>query len=255
MMKANMKLIVTIVALVMTACCWGQGESSDDFGLNAAQNQSQEDIYYVQREEFSPFQMSIGYVNKQWATRIDGRRVRENLWGDRNKCLHGIQIGFAYQPTIHQYLGGYTGLFFEVYFASGRRMGYDNFQEGSLYVPFHARVTMPISNKAYLSLHGGLGLNLALRGSFTNDDAWFWDYDSDGEPYRHYYELDHIDYGHNGWPKRFNASAEVAAALNINHVVCTFTYSHGLTNHKMYTDAPGISTYQHKVGLSLGYCF
>ena len=196
-----------------------------------------------------------GYVNKQWISKVDGRTIHENLWGRTDRYLHGFQVGLAFTPRFRNGLGLYTGAMFEIYMSDSHDMGYDNFTEYCLYVPFHANINVWLSRSVALNLHGGLGLNWSIRGSFTNDDAWRWEYDSNGYPYRHQYELDHIRYGHDGWPKAYNAQAELACGIRIRHVLVNASYAWGLIDHNLYRGQHGSDTSQNKMSLSIALGF
>ena len=93
----------------------------------------------------SNFSFVVGYVSKQWSSDVKGKTIRENMWREEGKRLHGIQFGFAYTPTLPMGMGIYTGLFAEGYFSFSKKMGYDEFTEFSLYVPIHANVKLPLS--------------------------------------------------------------------------------------------------------------
>ena len=178
------------------------------------------------------------------------------MWGEENKRLHGIQAGITYRPTLINGLGVYTGLFAEFYFSFSKAMGYDEFTEFCLYLPIHANFNIPITHKISVNMHGGFGFNYACHGSFTNSDAYYIDYEWSedfGEyiPEKHYYELDHIDYGKNGWPKRLNAALELSVGLRINSVLVSGSYSWGLINHKFYKDVPNSRTLQNKMSFSV----
>lgn len=199
--------------------------------------------------------LQAGYVNKQWVSDINGATYRENLWGRKNHFLHGIQIGFVYTPPLNKFIALHTGLLYEAYISTSEDMGYDDFNESCIYVPVHAQLTLHLSPTVAVVAHGGLGMNCAIRGSFSNHDSWYWDFDSDGLPYRHEYELDHIRYGRLGWPKWFNAQAEVALGLRIKSITVSAEYSWGLTNHHFYRDVRGSKTYQNKMSFTVGVGF
>lgn len=199
--------------------------------------------------------LQAGYVNKQWVSDINGATYRENLWGRKDHFLHGIQIGFAYTPPLNKYVSLRTGLFYEAYISTSKDMGYDDFNESCIYIPAHAQLTLHLSPTVAIVAYGGLGMNCAIRGSFSNHDSWYWDFDSDGLPYRHEYELDHIRYGRLGWPKWFNAQAEVALGLRIKNVTVNAGYSWGLTNHHFYREVRGSKTHQNKMSFTVGVGF
>jgi len=202
----------------------------------------------------------VGYVSKQWASKVNGSTRHENLWGEHGKRLHGIQVGIIYKPKIPAGIGVYTGLLGEAYVSLSKAMGYDEFTEFSLYTPLHLNFFLPLSSKVALNAHGGLGLNLACRGSFSNNDAYYIDYEWDDFygtyiPQKHYHELDHIRYGRDGWPKSFNAALEANIGIRINHVLISLGYSWGLTNHRFYKNMPNAQTLQDKMSLSVGFGF
>ena len=207
--------------------------------------------------EVNNVSMVFGYVSKQWTSDVAGKTIHENLWGESGKRLHGIQLGMAYTPKLPMGLGIYTGLFAECYLSMSKAMGYDEFTEISLYVPIHANFTLPLSEKVSLRARGGLGLNYACHGGFTNDDAYYWDYvwDEFLGMYHHekkHYELDHIRYGKNGCPRRFNAALELSLGVKINRVVVSGGYSWGLTDHHFYKDVPNCSTRQDTLSITVG---
>ena len=202
----------------------------------------------------------FGYVSKQWSSDVKGRTIHENLWGEESKRLHGFQICFSYTPTLPSGLGVYTGLMTEFYLSFSKAMGYDEFTEFSFYVPIHANFKLPVSKEVSLMAHGGLGLNYACHGGFTNRDDFYWvrkwnevlgrtDWDKE------YYEVDHLRYGKDGWPKRFNAALELVLGVKVQNFLISGGYSWGLTDHQFYKDVPGCSTSQNKLSISVGYEF
>jgi len=202
----------------------------------------------------------LGYVSKQWTSDVKGKTVHENLWGEEGKRLHGLQLGVAYTPKLPMGLGVYTGLFGECYFSFSKAMGYDEFTEFSLYVPIHANFTLPLSDEVALNAHGGLGLSYACHGGFTNRDDYYWVRKWDeilGVTHweKEHYEVDHLRYGKDGWPKRFNAALEVCLGVKIKQFLISGGYSWGLTDHHFYRDVPGASTKQDKLTVTLSYEF
>ncbi len=202
----------------------------------------------------------LGYVSKQWSSDVKGKTIRENLWGEESKRLHGFQIGFTYTPTLPSGLGVYTGLMAEFYLSFSKAMGYDEFTEFSFYVPIHANFKLPVSKEVSLTAHGGLGLNYACHGGFTNRDDYYWVRKWDevlGCTYwdKQHYEVDHLRYGKDGWPKRFNAALELVIGVKIQDFLISGGYSWGLTDHQFYKDVPGCSTRQDKLSFSVGYEF
>ena len=197
-----------------------------------------------------PFGIHIGYLSKQWETDFGDHKYKENLWGEEDRRLHGLQIGLSWTPISQYGLGLYTGLFTELCFSSGESMGYDNFSEGSLYVPAHIAVNLPMGRESALMVHGGVGFNYAFAGEFFDDDYWYDDYGD-----RHYYEGERLHYGRDGWPRRFNTSLELGATLRIDRFVLNANYSWGMTDHRLYTDMPHHATHQNKISITAGWAF
>jgi len=240
-----MKKYLLLACFACTALTtWAQGDGVN----NASSTEITNDFAFV-----------AGYVSKQWSTEVDGRTIRENMWREEGKRLHGMQIGFAYTPTLPMGMGIYTGLFGEFYFSFSKKMGYDEFTEFSLYVPIHANYNLPLSETVALTAHGGLGLNYACHGGFTNRDAYYWTWEWD-EVFGYHrvkkqYELDHIRYGKDGWPRRFNAALEISLGVKINNFIISAGYSWGLTDQRLYKDVPKANTRQDKLSITAGYEF
>ena len=198
----------------------------------------------------SPLGMHVGYVSKQWATDFGDYKFKENLFSEEDKRLHGLQIGFTYQPYTRYGIGLYTGFDLDMYFASGKSMGYDNFSEVSGHVPFHALLRIPIARQTDLRIHGGLGLDYVFHGEFYDSDyhnGWYSDdYVTDRAV---------VHYNRDGWPARFNASAEIALGLRVKSFNLNVMYSAGLTDHKFYTEHLRNETKQNKFTVSVGWLF
>lgn len=200
----------------------------------------------------APVTFGIGYVNKYWSTDFGDYTWRENFWGERNKRLHGLQLGVNYQPCLPMGLGVHTGLFYEAYFSVSdavKEMGWDNFTEHNLYLPLHGMFRVPFSRHSSLSVYGGLGFNWAFIGEYSEDDEYVCDiFDN----YYHYGDHGYQRYGRGEWPHRFNVSTELGATLRFNEAVgLSFTYSHGLTNHEFYHKEGNFKTVQNKLSISL----
>lgn len=195
------------------------------------------------QREFDPTigGLSFGYVTKQWVSAGGGAQFKENIWGDENKSMHGMQMGLYFTPTLQFGLGLYSGLFYELYISSTDNYDWDPytlFMEHVLYMPVHAYYRLRLANKAHIAVHGGLGMDLALLGSFSDPD--------------HEYE-DFTDfYGQEMFPKRFNLSAEIALELRIINFGIKASYSKGITDHKFYD---GAKTKQNKMSIGVAYMF
>ncbi len=199
--------------------------------------------------EDAPIGVTLGYVSKAWETDFDGDNYSENLWGEEGKRFHGIQLGAFFNPCYSWGGGVYTGLFYEAYISLSEKMSYDKFTEHSLYLPLHLSYRLPFGKQTSLTVRGGLGFNWALYGEFR--DFGYEDYDG------HYYgPKDYLlEYGRDGWPKRFNTQVEMALSLRYKIFQLTASYSRGLTDHEFYKRDGGYKTYQNKFGISLGLVF
>ena len=197
----------------------------------------------------APFGVAIGYVNKGWSTDFGNRVYNENMWGEENKRLHGMQLGFIAQPCLKFGLGLHAGLFYEWYYSVSQVVldaGYDNFTEHNFYIPIHAMYRMPITRDISLSFFGGIGMNWAFKGSYNEQYRYYyWDgrYDNVNEA------ITWQEYGKKGeWPRRLNLQWEVGATFRYNIFQLSFTYSRGITNHHFYE---GYKTKQNKLDFTL----
>lgn len=192
--------------------------------------------------------LSLGYVNKYWRTDMGDKVIRENIWGEEGKKIHGVQVGVLLQPCLPVGLGLHSGLFYEYYYSVSQAVknaGYDDFREHNLYLPLHALYRLPITTDASVSIFGGLGFNLAMWGSYNNSVR-----------VRHYdgtlttdsYVGEWQKYGNGEWPRHFNAQWEIGCSARINIFQLRFTYSRGLTDHHFYD---GYKTQQNKIGISI----
>lgn len=173
---------------------------------------------------------SAAYVSKQWVSRGNGYIYRGNAaWAPFEQCdpenqrMHGVQLGWHYNPCFKFGLGLHTGIFTEIY---GTKTGQDvpqtdwnsSFREISLYVPLHLLYRFPVGEETALYLHGGLGFDYGLLGFYTNSDAWA------GNSYSSYY-------GEEGFPDRFNMSSEIGFGMRYKRIMLNMQYSKGITNH------------------------
>ena len=200
-------------------------------------------VWPWQREyEASPIGFSMGYVSKQWVTRGEGEQLKENVWGDEGKSLHGLQVGLHFQPCFSWGLGLYSGIFYECYLSWSDEMrenGYmDQFVEHCAYMPVHLYYRFPFAKKVSLSIHGGIGMDCGIHASFSSTEY------EDSEPVTDYY-------GESAWPKRFNFSGEIGVGLRLGPVQINAQYSKGLTNHKFYTGLGDYKTIQNKLNFSI----
>lgn len=189
-----------------------------------------------------PVTFQTGFVTKRFVS--NGRycgRYCENLWGDEGRFMNGLQLGFAFQPTMPSGLGFRSGVFYEAYFANGRGvqdLGYDRFCEHDLYIPLHLAYDIPLSRDSRLDLTTGLGFNTALAGVYRD--------------WGRYGNTDYQAYGNDGLPDRINAMWEFGAEVNFDRLSLGFTYGLGLNDHEFYDDT---RTRQNKFSLTAALTF
>lgn len=274
-MKAIKALIFTaLFAMTFTASAQGDdwqtggGSGSTTTRRSDYQNNRIYDPYYSGSvtlwnggHEDAFWGLVIGYVSKAYISEYEtesGNTVKqsENIFGEKNKRLHGMQIGFQATPCTTYGLGLHTGLFFEAYFSESAKVkdyGWDKFTEGNLYIPLHAMYRFPFTRTSSLSLYGGIGFQWAIAGEYNNWDRYYDDYYYDyGYSYPHEYQK----YG-NGWPKHVNWQTEFGFNLRLDMFQLGVTYSYGLTNHHLYNVDYGtaIKSRQDKLAINLGVVF
>ena len=204
-----------------------------------------------------PLGITIGYVSKDWRTNFDGNVFRENLWGQEDKRLHGLQLGVTYQPCLPIGAGIHTGLFYECYLSVSsavRDAGYDNFTEHNLYLPLHLQWRLPFSEKFSLSLFGGVGFNWAMWGTYNEH---YREYYYDGNLISSVIGLydgtrvgEYQKYGQGNWPRHLNMQWEFGCNVRYKAFQLGFTYSIGDTNHEFYA---GYKTRQDKIAINFSY--
>ncbi len=204
---------------------------------------------------------TLGYVSKDWRTNINGTVIHENLWGEEDKRMHGIQIGFNYQPCFKFGLGVHTGLFYEFYLSVSKTIkdyGFSDFGEHSLYIPLHGMYRLPITRKMSFNVFGGVGLNYALYGKYSDAEHRINGASNAlmlilGSPEYMTIPKDewssnrYLHYGNGEWPKHFNLQWEVGGALRYKRWQLGFTYSFGASNHHFYQ---GYLTRQDKLNIN-----
>lgn len=215
-----------------------------DVSLIMKRHHTNEIIWPWEREyDVDIMGFQIGYVRKQLVTQGEGEKYSENgVWDDgEGKWLHGIQAGLHFQPAFKFGLGLYTGLFYEYYFSSSKEYDYSKFEEHCVYLPVHAMYRLRIAQSCALLIHGGIGLNYAIHGSYKDENSAYEDYTD--------------FYGEDAFPKRFNMAAEISAGLRISRVMLSFTWAKGITDHKSYSSLGAFKTKQNKMSVGLSYVF
>lgn len=219
---------------------------------------------------------SVGYVAKDWSTSINGTTIHEDLWGNPNKKLKGVQFGLHFQQSIYYGVGWRAGLYYEWYISHDsflKENGWDRFNEHCLYIPLHVQFRLPIARKICISPYAGIGFNIAMMGKMKNgprtgasgkeiiDNGLRWrntgfglvdfignivDYATQQPTYIQHEVQKYVydDYT----PRRFNLQAELGFAMRIYATELTFTYSWGVTRHHLYDFAP---SRQNKLAVNL----
>ncbi|MBQ7182295.1 MAG: hypothetical protein IJR87_13525 [Bacteroidaceae bacterium] len=223
---------------------------------------------------------SVGWVAKEWRTSHDGQTLREDLWGNPGKMLHGVQFGLHANQSIYYGLGWRTGFYYEWYISHDgflKENGWDRFNEHSLYIPIHIQMRLPVTRKISISPYAGIGFNLVMKGRMKNGpmtDASGKEVINNGNNHVNSTPLlldligdlitsatarkEYIQHEVQGYvydnhtPRKFNLQAELGVALRIYAAQLTFTYSWGLTDHHLYDFA---SSRQNKLAVNLGITF
>ena len=227
-------------------------EMSQTFKLSA----KNDFVWPWQREyDHDPMGFSIGYVQKQVVAKNGSLKYKfDPAYGRENKSMSGIQMGLHFQPVFSWGGGIYTGLFYELYFASCDDYGENvkNFTEHSLNMPIHLYYRIPFSRKFSIAIHGGIGMDLGLYAVYSKNPLGTTDSNDEyQETYSDYYGES------NGGPNRFNMTWDLACSINIYCIALNAFMSKGLLNHKGFGewDDGGGRTVINKIGFSISYQF
>ncbi len=206
-----------------------------------------------QREyDAAPVGLTVAWVGKTLVTEGYGEKWKENGFlnssKEKGKMLHGIQAGIQVQPAFSFGLGLHTGLFYEYYYAPVKDedtyvSNYDRFQEHCIYLPLHGYFRLPFNETCCVYIHGGLGLNYAVYGKFSDKDD---DYE----------DLDDNIYGEDAYPKRFNLTGEIGGGIRLNKLQINMLYSRGLNDHGSYKyKGSEYKTVQNKITVGVAWVF
>ena len=207
---------------------------------------------YIFEEKDLQLGFTAGWVAKEWRTTINGRTVREDMWGNPNKMLHGMQFGLSLSKGLIHGLGFRTGLYYEWCLSFDQQikeLGYNRFSEHSLYIPLQVMFRMsPFPNKKIsITPFGGIGLNWAMAGKLKSGPM----VGNNAYGYNKYtgrqYPLGFFKYG-NYSPEEWNIQAEAGIAVRIKAVELSFTYAWGLNHHHLYD---GVASRQNKMAVNL----
>ena len=215
--------------------------------------------------------LSAGWTAKDWVTSYKGRNYHEDLWGNPDKMLHGLQVGVRLQQGLYYGLGYRTGLYYEWYISTDKSIkerGFSRFNEHNLYLPLHIMFRLDPFEDVSITPYGGIGFNWAIYGNFKkgpiSNASGYYDYygssiggsivysiaDALINPYgRRYYPIEYFDYNNHS-PHHWNVQAEAGVALRYKHFELSFTYSWGLNRHWLYDDMP---SHQNKMAANLSY--
>lgn len=225
---------------------------------------------------------TVGYVAKEWTTSANGKTYHEDLWGNPDKMLKGVQFGLHFHQSIIYGIGWRTGFYYEWYISHDdflRQNGWDRFNEHCLYIPLHVQFRLPVAPrnpKISITPYAGIGFNIAMKGRMKNGprtgasgvevigggpgydaNAGFWGNliagIVDATRRKEYIQHEVQNFVYDDYtPRKFNLQAELGVAMKIYAAQLTFTYSWGLTKHHLYDDA---SSRQNKLALNLGVTF
>ena len=201
---------------------------------------------------------SAGYVSKQIVSKNGSTRLKyDPAFYRESKWLHGMQLGFHFQPAFSWGGGLYFGLFYELYLGHSNEYAgetiddeYSYFTEHSLNIPLHLYYRITLTRNFCVAIHGGMGMDIGLYAFYAGSVLGATD-DSSKELISDYYGED--NYG----PKRVNFTADLALSINYKWIGLNAFYSQGLTNHDSIVEWEdgGGSTHINKFGLSLSFLF
>lgn len=206
-----------------------------------------------QRESYSA--LSVGYINKVWATDFDGETYYENIFGQEDKRLHGLQIAYHYTNCLPIGLGIHTGLGYEwcmSYSKKVKEMGFGRFNEHSLYLPIHATWAIPVGKNASIAPYAGIGFNWKMSANLKKGSyEGLWTPIEYRDRFQNPNDIATVKYGENGWPHAINAQMEYGINARIDKALIGFTYARGLTDHGFYRKEHR-KTRQDKLALTIG---
>ena len=205
--------------------------------------------------EDAPWGFDINLVTKDWRTNVGERIIHENLWGEANKRMYGVLVGFLYQPCFKFGVGARTGFYtggYSSYSDAVKDYGADRFDEFVFYAPFHLMYRFPITRKMSFSAYGGVGVEWAVYGSYVKEDhrvasavlSALLDENVNFDR-----NLQYQAYGRGEWPRHWNLQWEVGGCFRYDYFQIGFTYSFGATNHHFY---PGYLARQDRISISIG---
>lgn len=200
------------------------------FSLFTTMVQAQNWLTDVGYHEDDRIGMYFGYVNQQLEL-TDGTNHEywRGIWqGDQNKRLHGFVMGAMGQTNWFYGLGLYTGLgiemFFsdndptEIYYATTYDDAHTMYMEFTLNIPIHVAFKIPITRKASLGLHTGLGSTFSWMAFYTDTRGYF---------------PDAFVLGDDGRVKFYNSTWDFAVFAQIEDFRLDVQWSTGLNDHKL----------------------
>lgn len=213
---------------------------------------AQESDKYVFRDKDYQIDFTAGWVAKQWSTNMNGRTIREDMWGNPNKMLHGGQVGLSVSKGLWHGLGFRAGLYYEWYLSFDKQIkdaGFNRFSEHSLYFPLHVMFRLsPFPNRNIgITPFGGIGFNWAMLGKLKNGPMVVTDKFGFNKITGRQYPLELFDYN-NYTPHHWNIQAEAGVAVRFKACELSFTYSWGLNHHQLYTD---VTSRQNKLAVNI----
>lgn len=184
--------------------------------------------------------LGIGLVAKDWTCTLNGKKLHEDLWGNPNKKLYGLHIGYTLQQSLFCGIGYRTGIAYEWYISTDKyieELGFKRFSEHSLHIPLHVMFNLCLSKYIRIIPYGGIGFNWAMFGKLKSGPWGLTDRFGENKITGRQYPMEIFDYN-NHTPHHWNVQAEAGVALRLNRVELSFTYSWGLNNHRLYDETP-----------------
>lgn len=214
------------------------------------------DIVWPWQREYNhrPYGFSMGYVQKWVNATAESEKFKcDPAYWREGKSLSGIQLGIHFQPCLTWGLGLYTGLFYELFFASDNSWGEDmkNFTEHNLNLPLHLYYRIPFSENFSIAIHGGVSADYGIYASYTKEFLGISSSDS-GTSYS--YDKYYGSSSQQG-PNQFQLNWDLAASFNIHKIAINTYISRGLLDnshlHDGITGAEKIKINKFGVSLSI----
>ncbi len=232
--QRNLLAAAALVAMLLSTTATAQET------VIAHETTSNKSNAFLHKDEKTQIGITAGWVAKEWATVLNGKTFHEDLWGNPNKLLQGVQFGINVQRCFFKGLGIRTGLYYEWYISCDKyikELGFKRFNEHDLYIPLHAMFRMSPTQNLSIIPFGGIGFNWAMFGKLKSGPWGVTDKYGFNKITGRQYPIAFFDYNEHT-PHHWNIQAEAGIAVHIKRTQLSFTYSWGINHHRLYDVAP-----------------